>query len=225
MSEDDIHSNVIYQFELISTIEPTIHITEGPKAFFMENDNSIKMELLDQMNNKWEDIADLEPELQHSIKSMRPKLQKVLTVVLGVDILVAGILVVLRETVLSSNKPVVRLSFFGFILLGLIQTVILLLYLYRALRQYTADMEQWRKLFNNQMVYYLENTVIPSYSGRNWNYGLTIHQTETGHKLYVVLSYGRKSHGSMLGNYRDERRKQKHKEPLLWSESDQYSAV
>eukprot|EP01084_Bolivina_argentea_P251156 421125_1 len=220
----DKHTNIMYEFELISTGEPTIHITEGPGAFYMEDDK-IKLDILDKLNNKWEDIGDLDPELQSSIKSMRPKFQKILTMVIGIDIIITGVLVILSETILKSKDDIVMYAFYGLIVIGVIQTLIILWYIHGAMKNYTISMNKWRKLFNNQMTYYIENILNPTYSNINSSYRIAIHKK--GKKLYVVLSYANEYENddkSSILNYQHVKTqtppKSYNRQPLLYDEPD-----
>eukprot|EP01084_Bolivina_argentea_P233858 393784_1 len=183
----DAHANVIYEFELISTQtgKPTIHIREGPKAPFLD-DNTLKLDILEKLNNKWEDIGDLDPVLQNSIQSIRPKFQKILTILIAIDVVLCVVLVILVETVLSQYESIIHYSFLALIVVGVIQTMAILFYIYRAMKRHTENMNQWRTLFNNQMTYYVENILAPTYTHINTSYAIHMHQA--GHKLYVVLS-------------------------------------
>ena len=182
-------SNIIYEFELISNGEPTIRVSDGPRAFFIEDDR-MKLDILEKLNNKWEDIGDMDPDLQASIRSMRPKFQKILTIILSIDIILSVGLLILSETILSAAKyeNIVMYSFYGLIVFGVIQTIIILYYIYHMVKQYGKNMNKWRKLFNNQMIYYVKNILAVTYSNININYLISIHE-KGNHKLYVVLRY------------------------------------
>ena len=54
------------------------------------------------------------------------------------------------------------------------------------MKQYQENMTKWRKLFNNQMIYYVKNILSVTYSNINSNYIISIHESGN-HKLYVVL--------------------------------------
>mmetsp|Transcript_54679 Transcript_54679/g.87398 ORF Transcript_54679/g.87398 Transcript_54679/m.87398 type:complete len:236 (+) Transcript_54679:73-780(+) len=233
------HSNIIYEFELISTSEPTIHVVEGPKAMYMK-DESLKQDILEKLNIKWQDIGDLDPDLQKSIKSIRPKFQKVITILLSIDIALSLLLVILSQTFLKANKynKIVTYSFYALIIFGLLQTLIILYYIYSVMKTYTQNMEKWRKLFKNQMTFYVENTLSNTVTNIDDNYEIAIH--EQGHKLYVVLSYlSDYSHGgdkSSILNFSEVTNegpslpintRHANKQPLLLSHqnNESYSAV
>merc|ERR1712154_734789 len=91
-------------------------------------------------------------------------------------------------------------------------------------------MDKWRKLFNNQMIYYVENSLAPTYTKIDSIFVVKIHQK--GHKLYVVLSYSKdhhESHSSIL-NFSEVTTKSpenitikpdNYNQPLLYSDTAQ----
>lgn len=184
-------SNIIYEFELISNGEPTIRVSDGPQAFYM-NDDQMKLDILEKLNSKWEDIGDMDPDLQQSLKSIRPKFQKILVILISIDIILSGILLILKYFVLSADKysNIILYSFYGLILFGVIQTIIILTYIYNVMKKYQENMDKWRKLFNNQMNYYVKNILSVTYSNINTNYIISIHESGP-HKLYIVLRYNK----------------------------------
>ena len=109
--------------------------------------------------------------------------------------------------------------------------------------KYQENMNKWRKLWKNQMIYYVENILSETYKNINIHYTISIHQK--GHKLYVVLSYDGEysidSTRSSLLNFSDitndapsvpssvDDKKNKtndiYQQKLLHSENNSYSSV
>ena len=189
------HSKIIYEFELCTGFNLCItkkrvryiHVTEGPKAINIDNENNeLQTDLLRNIEQKWDEFIYSNRRKYDEIRRIPQVLARRLILIFLIFILPLIALGIFWYIYLTKHKELIRSSVFivsGVVIIDLIIGIILFC---RAAYIHKIYKMEWIKSLKSELEIYIDDTLNVKFSNINPNYLLTIHQKK--YKLYILLS-------------------------------------
>ena len=191
--DETVHSKIIYEFELSTGFSlcitksrtRNIHITEGPKAINMTNDD-IQKTLLHNIEEKWDEFINLNRDQYNKIRDIPKTLTKRLIVLFLIFIIPLIALGIFWYTYLSKHTELIRSSVCIAMGIIMIDSIFAIILLSRTMINHSKHKKEWLKLLKYELGLYIDEILNVQFSNINPNYLLTIHEKK--YKLYILLT-------------------------------------
>lgn len=188
-----VHSKIIYEFELSTGFNLCmsknktryIHVTEGPKAINMMN-NDIQKTLLRNIEDKWDEFIVSNRDQYDEIRDIPKTLTKRLIILFLIFIIPLIALGIFWYTYLSKHTELIRSSVLIVLGIVMIDVIIAIILLSRTFVTHNKHKKAWLKSLKYELGLYIDEVLNVDFSNINPNYLLTIHEKK--YRLFIVLT-------------------------------------